>query len=261
MFCKKDDILMKIQVITLPNATERHERIKKSFGDQNLIFEFKNGVDINSCTFKEIDGKHHVKYKDYTILINEEKTIQNINRTWIRFGEIAAYIAHYDLWKKFLNSQEDKIIICEDDAFPNSNMKFLNNFNYDEIKFINLQTVTAHNQRKDLLYREPFVKLFNENLVLYKNNIPLLCEGLAAYLLTKDGAKVLCDFIETNGFVGPNDCLIAKLGQLGKLPIHSPVALNKCFSLDLNTYEHSYTHSGAFEVYRKFNKLLLQVRK
>lgn len=252
---------MKIEVITLPNAIERHEKIKKSFGVQNLNFEFKNGVNIKDCDFINKDNNHYVKYNDLLMLINEDKTIQNINRNWIRFGEIAAYIAHYNLWKKFLNSDDDIIIICEDDAFPQSNMAFLNDFDYTGVHFVNLQTVTAHNQEKQFMYREPFVKIVNKDLVLYQTNLPLLCEGLAAYLLTKQGAKILCDYIETNGFVGPNDCLITKLGQSGELLIHSPVELNKCFSLDVDTYEYSYTHSGSFKPYKKFNNLILQIKE
>lgn len=252
---------MNIQIITLPSAHERHEKIKESFGNQNLTFEFKNGVNINDCEFIKNDNKFYIKYNDVKLLINEDKTIHNINRNWIRFGEIAAYIAHYILWKEFLNSNEDQIIICEDDAFPQSDMCFLNSFDYTGIQFVNLQTVTAHNQDKQLLYKEPFVKQFNKDLVLYQNNLPILCEGLAAYLVTKRGAQTLCDYIEQNGFVGPNDCLITKLGESGHMPIHSPIHLNKCFGLDADTYQYSYTHSGSFKVHKKFNSLVLQIKE
>jgi GR25 family glycosyltransferase involved in LPS biosynthesis len=252
---------MNIQVITLPTAIERHQKIKKTFGDNKLTFEFKNGVDINECEFIKTGNNFYIKYKDVNMLINEEKTLHNINRSWIRFGEIAAYLAHYILWKEFLNSKEDKLIVCEDDASPQSDMSFLNHLDYTGIKFINLQTVTAHNQEKQVLYREPFVKRVDQNFVLYQKNLPLLCEGLAAYLITKDGAHTLCQYIEENGFVGPNDCLITKLGQSGVLPIHSPIELNKCFGLDIDTYQYSYTHSGSFKVYKQFNNLVLHIKE
>ena len=252
---------MKIQVITLPTARGRQQKIKQSFDAQQLNYEFKDGVNINDCEFVQINDDYYVKYGDCVILINEQKTIQNISRNWIRFGEIAAYIAHYNLWKKFLNSNEDRIIICEDDAYPQSDMTFLDSFDYTDIQFINLQTVTAHNQEKQFLYRDPFVKVVNKDLVLYKTGLPILCEGLAAYLLTKQGAKILCDYIEKNGFVGPNDSLITKMGQSGELLIHSPVELHKCFSLDSETYEYSYTHSGSFKTYKKFNDLVLQIKE
>ena len=90
--------------------------------------------------------------------------------------------------------------------------------------------------------------------------ISLLCEGLTAYMLTKTGSKILCEYIEKNGFVGPNDCLITKLAEQNILPVYSPVQLEKCFGLDAETNQISYTHSGTFRDYKKFNKTTLQIK-
>lgn len=252
---------MKICVITLPDATERQNRIIDSFSSNNLKFEFKNGIKIEDCKFFKSEKNYYVECKGNQIQINEDKFIENTKRSWMRFGEIAAYVAHYNIWKEFKESGDDKIIICEDDAYPQSDMSFLNEINFDGISFVNLQTVTAHNQEKQPLYREPFISFSNNGLVKYEKYIGILCEGLAAYMLTKTGAKTLCDYIEANGFVGPNDCLIAKLAETDIMDVHSPVDLQKCFGLDPETNQISYTHSGTFKDYKDFNKTKLQIKE
>lgn len=252
---------MNIKVITLPEAYERQQRIISSFEANNLKFEFRDGVRLEDCKFTSIDDIHFVEFCGTSLKINENEFIENTNRSWMRFGEIAAYVAHYKIWKEFKDSNDDKIIICEDDAYPQSDMSFLNDLNYDGIEFVNLQTVTAHNQEKQVLYREPFVSFANNGLVKYENYIKILCEGLAAYMITKSGAKLLCDYIEANGFVGPNDCLIAKLAEQKIMPVYSPVDLYKCFGLDPETNQVSYTHTGQFKEYKKLSKTTLQVKE
>jgi GR25 family glycosyltransferase involved in LPS biosynthesis len=252
---------MKVQIITLPEAKERQEKITKSFNEYNINFEFKSGVALNECSFIEENGTHYILFENNKIKINEDKLLENTNRNWIRFGEIAAYIAHYKLWKAFLNTNDSSILICEDDAKPNANIEFFESLICNDLYFINLQNVTAHNQSKQFLYRQPFVEQKNDNLIEYKAQLPLLCEGLAAYLLTRAGAQLMCDYIEENGYVGPNDCMITKLCQNKIMPIHAPIKLDRCFGLEEETYFTSYTHSGSFKTFKSFNKMVLQVKE
>jgi GR25 family glycosyltransferase involved in LPS biosynthesis len=252
---------MNVKVITLPEAKERQSRITASFKANSIPFQFRDGIEFKDCQFHEINGKHYVENKRRLFEINEDKFISNTNRTWMRFGEIAAYIAHYNVWKEFNNSDDETILICEDDAYPQSDMKFLNEINFDGVGFVNLQTVTAHNQDKQTLYREPFVSFANNGLVKYENYIKVLCEGLAAYMITKLGAKLLCSYIEENGFVGPNDCLIAQLAEQKLMPVYSPIDLYKCFGLDPETNKISYTHTGTFKNFKQFNKTSLQIKE
>lgn len=252
---------MNVKVITLPEAKERQARISASFKANSILFEFRDGIEFKDCQFHEINGKHYVENKRRLFEINEDKFITNTNRTWMRFGEIAAYIAHYNVWKEFNNSDDETILICEDDAYPQSDMIFLNDIDLSGINFINLQTVTAHHQDKQPLYRHPFVSFENNGLVKYKMYISVLCEGLAAYMLTKTGSKILCEYVEENGFVGPNDCLISKLAEQNTLSVYSPLHLEKCFGLDSQTNHISYTHSGTFKDFKNFNKTTLQIKE
>jgi hypothetical protein len=45
------------------------------------------------------------------------------------------------------------------------------------------------------------------------------------------------------------------------MSIHAPVEVEKCFGLDAETYKTSYTHSGAFKIFKQFNQMVLQVRE
>jgi len=248
---------MKIEIITLPSAKNRQERMQKLFNEFNLSFTFKNGISQDECSFENIYGLWYINCKNRKFLINEPKILKYTNRVWMRFGEIAAYLAHYFLWKDFLNTEEPYLIICEDDAKPQSNLLkleqlFLSN---NDVCFLNLQAVTAHNQSKLPGYNVPYVNVISPELVEYINTpqLPLLCEGLAAYAINKNGAKILTDYVENNGYVGPNDCMLAHVVKENILKIHSPKNIEEYFLLDEQTYEQSYTHSGEFELLHNFN--------
>jgi len=253
---------MNIKILTLPHAIERQEKIKVNFEIFNLKFDFIYGIEFNDCVFdKRYDNNFYVICRNQSFLINEEKIISYTNRKWIRFGEIGAYLAHYFIWKDFLKTSDDYIIICEDDAQPKSDLKELNNFfKNSNIDFLNLQAVTAHYQYKKQLFIPPIINHAYEGIVEYKQYIPLLCEGLAAYAITKKAAKILCEYIEANGFVGPNDCLTAQLAIQNILPIYSPYNIDDYFLLDKQTYNVSYTHTGEFKTYMKMNNITLDIK-
>lgn len=253
---------MNIKVITLPHAKERQEKTKINFNLYDLKFDFINGVELKDCIFyTDYDNKTFVKCKNQNFYINEEKIINYTNRNWIRFGEIGAYLAHYFIWKDFLNCSEEYIIICEDDAEPKSNLSNLKKlFQNTNINFLNLQAVTAHYQKKNKMFIGSIVNYEEPGVVEYKNYIPLLCEGLAAYAMNKKAAKILCDYIEEYGFVGPNDCLTAQMAIQNILSMYSPYDIENYFMLDQQTYQSSYTHTGEFRPYLKMNSITLNIK-
>jgi len=254
---------MKIKIITLPHATERQEKTKINFDLFDLKFEFVNGIEFQDCIFYTEMGNStsYVTCKDETFFINEEKIINYTNRKWIRFGEIGAYLAHYFIWKDFLNSSDDYVVICEDDAEPKSNLSGLKTlFQNSNVDFLNLQAVTAHYQSKKQMFDSNIVEYEEPGVVKYKHHIPLLCEGLAAYAINRKAAKILCEYIEIHGFVGPNDCLTAQLAMQNILSMYSPYDVDNYFMLDKQTYHTSYTHSGEFKPYMKMNSITLNVK-
>ena len=251
---------MKCKVITLPSANERQTRIKENFNKFEVPFSFENGILREDCSFVRENNKDYIICKNFKMFFNEEKHLSTINRKFINFGEIGAYLAHYFIWKDFLNSNDDHIIICEDDAYLNNKILVEDLFT-DNVHFINLQSVTAHYEDKKKWHRSPFVEI-KLPLVKYSNKIiiPTMCEGLAAYAIDKVGAKILCDYIETNGYIGPNDWLISQLALEGILEIYSPFEIDKYFTLDKNTYEYSFTHTGEFKTDIKFKEIELRTK-
>jgi GR25 family glycosyltransferase involved in LPS biosynthesis len=250
---------MNCKVITLENAKKRQENIKNNLNNYKIKFEFVNGVTRDECVFLKEDNKNYVFCRDYKLLINEDLYSKKISRKWINFGEIAAYLAHYFIWKEFLNSNDKYILICEDDALLKNKINIENYFNED-VHFLNLQEVTAHYQNKkdwfNILNVEKYIK--NDiSLVKYKNKnlIPLLCEGLAAYAIDKVAAKILCDYIDEFGYIGPNDWLMSELAINNSIEIYSPLDIENYFTLDPETYSYSYTHSGNFKIDTKINEL------
>ena len=235
---------MKTKVITLPIAINRQQIIKNRFQDKNINFEFFNGVDINDVIFDKNNCGFLFDNKFYKI--NKEHLLKNTNRLWIRFGEIGCLLAHYKIYKNLLNDLDNEAyLICEDDCRPCDNfyMDRLKQYNYSNIDLLYLQSVTAHYQNKQPLVNalpncelQPSLKIINQN-------IPILCEGTAAFIITKNGAKKFCDHIDKNGYDGPIDNLLARLPELIR---HCPSDLENYFLLE-NTAKYSFAHSGDFK--------------
>jgi GR25 family glycosyltransferase involved in LPS biosynthesis len=251
---------MNCKVITLPSATERQKRITENFNQFDLPFEFVNGVTRDECEFVQENDKHYIVCRGFKMLFNEEVHLQRIQRRWINFGEIAAYLAHYFVWKDFLKSEDEHIIICEDDAHLNSKIDVYSLFT-PNVHFLNLQAVTAHNVDKKQWHRQPIVSI-NLPLVKYTNKVsmPTMCEGLAGYALSKQGASTLCEYVETHGYIGPNDWLMSELAIEEILEIYSPYHVDMYFTLDQQTYGYSFTHSGEFKTEIKFKEIEMRVK-
>ena len=238
------------KVISLPEAKQRQEKISKNFTLKGINYDLVLGVMPEDISFKN-DSNPSYTFLNTTFLINKINLLKYTKRTWIRFGEIAALMAHYKLWKELQNDPTEHFyLICEDDCLPSDQFTVdkVNNFDYSKIDFLYLQAVTAHYQdKKQLIDALPAFQSDNK-LKLINIMKSYICEGLAAYCITKRGAKKLCDYIEQNGYDGPVDNIITRLENFECV---CPANLNDYFYLD-DTSEYSYTHSGDF-----FNKYYL----
>jgi GR25 family glycosyltransferase involved in LPS biosynthesis len=237
---------MKIKVISLATAVERQQKIKQNFDAKNMAYELVEGVSINDIKFDKSNCTYN--FDNTNFLINKDNLLKYTNRLWVRFGEMAALMAHYRLWKALQDDLDEEVyLICEDDCLPAEGFKIdlLTQFDYSKIDFLYLQAITAHHQNKqNLIDSLPFVSN-DSNLKLIDRFKNYVCEGLAAYCITKKGAKKLCEYIECNGYDGPVDNIITRLKNFDCM---CPSNLNDYFYLD-DTASYSYTHSGDF-----FNK-------
>jgi GR25 family glycosyltransferase involved in LPS biosynthesis len=234
---------MKTVVISLPNAKERQEKIKINFLNKNINYEMSNGVSPKDIVFlKNLSGFY---FNDMLFKINDKNLIKHTNRNWFRFGEIANVLAHYKVCKTLLNDENNSyFLICEDDCIPSINfdLNHFNKFNFNETGFIYLQATTAHYQDKKILINQlPYCKT-NNNLKEITKHKNFICEGTAAYIISKNYCQMLCDYIENNGYDGPIDNLICRLDNF---TLYCPVDIENYFFLD-DTSKFSYTHDGTF---------------
>jgi GR25 family glycosyltransferase involved in LPS biosynthesis len=234
---------MKTIVISLPNAKERQENIKINFLNKNINYEISDGISPKDIIFlKDLSGFY---FDEKLFKINDKNLIKYTNRNWFRFGEIANVFAHYKVCKALLNDKNNSnFLICEDDCIPSVNFNFndFNKFNFNETGFVYLQATTAHYQDKKTLISKLSDCKTNNNLKEITHNKNFICEGTAAYVISKDYCQMLCNYIENNGYDGPIDNLISRLDNF---ILHCPIDIENYFFLD-ETSKFSYTHDGVF---------------
>jgi GR25 family glycosyltransferase involved in LPS biosynthesis len=248
---------MKTLVITLPNAVERQAKIEKNFKSCNINYMTVNGVSELDMVFNRSFPSYTFEGKKFDI--NHTNLLKYTNRSWVRFGEIAALMAHYKIWKDLCNDEDDEVyLICEDDCFPSSEhiMTNLNKFDYSKLDFLYLQAVTSHYQNKDQYIKVLPTAKWDQNLKIISTEKNYICEGMAAYCITKTGAQKLCSHIEQNGYDGPVDNIITRLKDF---ECTCPVNLNDYFYLD-DTSNFSYTHTGDFLNRYDLNGIELQAK-
>jgi len=228
------------RIITLPSATERHKDIRAVFENQQIPFQFEKGVLEKEIVF--YSNPPHFIFNDTKIPLRISNILSCTNRTWVRFGEIAALMAHYRLWKRLIHSDDKFYLICEDDCLPakSFNIETLADFEYDKIDLLYLQAITAHYQPKQRMIDALPSASFDPRLKVINNQKGLICEGLAAYCISKMGAKKLCDHIETHGYDGPVDNIITRLLHF---QCYCPFDIINYFDL-AKTSNYSYTHTS-----------------
>ena len=89
---------MNIIVISDKDNAERRENVCKEFGKHNLEFSFFDAIMANKMSKEELSTK---ALKD----------------TFLTPSEIGCALSHIGVYKKFLESNQKSIMICEDDIF------------------------------------------------------------------------------------------------------------------------------------------------
>jgi GR25 family glycosyltransferase involved in LPS biosynthesis len=166
-------------------------------------------------------------------------------------------MAHKNIWDKLINDENEIVyLICEDDCKPSDlfDITLLNSFDYSKIDLLYLQAITAHHQDKQLLVNQYKETNWDKNLKIIDKHKGLMCEGFAAYCITKQGAKKLCEYIETNGYDGPIDNLVTHVDNFTCV---CPSNIKNYFYLN-EIADYSFTHSGTFTFNYKLNNIELQ---
>lgn len=236
---------MKTKVISLPAATERQQNILQNFSAKKMEYDLVDGIDVSDIVFSK-NTMTNFTFKNKKFEINLENLFKYTNRKWFRFGEIANVLAHYQVWDSLKkDSDNDVYLICEDDCIPSKTFDLakLNQFDYSKIDCLYLQATTAHMQEKKKLINILPETEWDKKLKTINQYVPFICEGTAAYCITKSGATKLCNYVEKIGFDGPIDNLFARLKDF---VLVCPNQIDDYFFLD-ETANYSYTHTGKFD--------------
>ena len=161
---------MKVVIINLHKSMDRLARITKNLTDLNINFERFDGIygkDLDSSTINKV-----TTFIGRTLLCNR--------------GIIGCALSHIQIWKDFRESNDDFILISEDDVeyttyFPH----FLNNINdiYDKTEFDILSLNSSIGIQKSKI--DPiYVKKYE----IVKPIFPLT---MASYILSQKGASKL----------------------------------------------------------------------
>lgn len=195
----------KLYIINLERRLDRKSRMINILSEQNISnYEFIVAVDGSK-------------------LIPNEKIYQLFygNDFNYRYGVVGCALSHYNLWKRLLDDTDnDYYIILEDDV------NLCNDFNEKMEKIMN--QIVANNI--------PFCsigghsnKLLNENIdnlqIIYDDYSGYV-EGTLAYVITKDGAKKICDFIQNHSIYRAIDYIAytafdMKIHKLNELLVQS----------------------------------------
>jgi GR25 family glycosyltransferase involved in LPS biosynthesis len=206
----------KLQVfcINLKERPDRWERFERQPGAQRIMqslpFERFEGINGKLLDIKN-DDRVSLRTKR-NILYQKRRDHEDLDTP----GGVGCYLSHYSVWKRFLDSDKEKVLILEDDAeIPETFLEMLatamEDLNQEDIK------------RPDIwLLARPFgptlTRAFELGTPTYSKNWSYnVVAPLTGYILTRDGAKVLCD----NAFPidGHVDHYMRRCAQMGMVVI------------------------------------------
>lgn len=184
-----------------------------------------NGVSI----FDAIDGTQ--------LEMNDElKKIFDGNDFRWRRGVIGCAMSHYTIWKQLLNEPnkthylifEDDIRIVDGVDFNDSYKKIvyemkLNNCEWDIVMI----GYTIFNKNKDEAIKNG-LRDMNKNIEIHELNKNMYIGGTFCYMLSKNGAKKLLDYVEKNGIKhGIDYMMIKKIDGMNNYEVRPQIIMSE----------------------------------
>jgi GR25 family glycosyltransferase involved in LPS biosynthesis len=216
--------LFQIYCINLKERPDRWERFIQQPGvtrlSQTFPFERFEGINGKLLDIKN-DSRVSLRTKR-NILYQKRRDHEDLDTP----GGVGCYLSHYSCWKKFLETEKEKVLILEDDAeipndFLQQLMTAMEDLNQEDIK------------RPDIwMLAKPFGPGLSKALELgsptYSKNWSYdIMAPLTGYIVTREGAKALCD----NAFPidGHVDHFMRRCAQMGMvvLAAHKNIQLKQ----------------------------------
>lgn len=208
--------LFQIYCINLKERPDRWERFIQQPGVQRLsgAYPFERFEGING---KLLDIKNDDRVSLRTkrnILYQKRRDHEDLDTP----GGVGCYLSHYSCWKKFLDTDKEKLLILEDDAeIPETFLDELNtameDLNQEDIKRPDIWTLARP-------FGPTLTKAFELGSPTYSKNWSYdVVAPLTGYILTREGAKILID----NAFPidGHVDHFMRRCSQMGMLVLAS----------------------------------------
>lgn len=199
---KNDDIQTSLYTIKIVNLKRREDRKEKTIKMLSLM-------DISNYEFIEaVDGSSiPLTYEIIDLFRN--------NDFGNRKGYIGCALSHYNIWKQLLISNEEFNVIFEDDIteFADDFKKKLNTIVHDinitpQLDYLLLGYFLKQSHEHDKY------KTFKDSMAIVNLNKETYIGGFFGYIITKSGAKKMCDYIEQNGICHGIDYLIKLVPNL-----------------------------------------------
>jgi glycosyl transferase family 25 len=170
---QSNDIFSKfdIWIINLKSKPEKKAFIQNQLTRLNLNGNFFEAVDGNTLNIQELEN---------TNVINQNASIKAINRI-LRRGEIGCSLSHINVWKNFLNSDKEYLLILEDDSILSHNFRINVNDLFKELTSIKWDCFFLSENCYRFYCSECNGKQITKN-IMRPNNIGV---GAYGYIMTK----------------------------------------------------------------------------
>jgi GR25 family glycosyltransferase involved in LPS biosynthesis len=192
-----------IKVINMANRTDRLISITEKLNKENLLFQ----------RIEATDGKNLTLTPELLNLFKD-------NDFGFRRGVIGCALSHYNLWKELVDSDKSYYIIMEDDVtlcnnFAKKLAYLLKIRNYD-ILFMGYHMSDSNRE----LHSEKY-NIESDSIKIESLKTDLYIGGTHCYIITKEGAASLIDFIDVYGIKHGIDYLMAKSQNI--IPVHETI--------------------------------------
>lgn len=198
---------LNIKVINLENRLDRLKNVSDQLDVEKLKFDRVTAT----------DGK--------TLKLTPELLSMFKNNDFnYRRGIIGCALSHYYLWKQLTESDDNYYLIMEDDVtickdFGRKVFDLIKKKDYD-LLFLGYH-MHDHNRKIRVEYNLNNNIHLDNDVVVDKLKQDLYIGGTHCYIITKEGAQALIDFIDVNGIKHGIDYLMAKAQQI--LPVHETI--------------------------------------
>lgn len=184
----------KVWCINLERRVDRREAMAKILGPSGLEYEF----------FKAVDGT----------LINANDPRLNLLKhsigSLLRHGIAGCALSHYQIWSMMLSDTYDAYVVLEDDLILCPDFKLglerIMGEGPNPFTFIGMTTDPSNLP----IYQHKYID--DKSFSVHPLDRSLFCGGAFGYIITKEGAQYLVDYIQQNGIRMVIDYLVYNSG-------------------------------------------------